>query len=124
MDSNVLLTEAEAIVDRSDSSSTGVWPRAATYLVRQALELALDEYWLRGDPAISTLKDCSMETQLVCLPMFIEPTLAHQVAYVWTALSAACHFHPYELGPTAEELERWRDDVIGLVKVTSLAVPK
>ena len=123
MDPLYLLTEARGIVTRSDSATTGVWPRAATYLVRQALEIALDEYWQRGDSSVATLANCSMETQMACLPEFIEPALARQAAYVWTALSGACHFHPYELGPTAEELDRWLDDVASFVEATSAAVP-
>jgi len=118
-----LLAEARAIITRSDSATTGVWPRAATYLARQALEEAIDEFWRRGDAAIATLNDCSMETQMACLPQFLDPVLARQVGYVWTALSGACHFHPYELGPTAEELDRWLYDVDLVVAATSVATP-
>jgi hypothetical protein len=38
------------------------------------------------------------------------------VAHAWAALSHACHHHPYELSPTAEELERWMDTVEALIR--------
>lgn len=123
MSPTFLLAEARAIVTRSNSATTGVWPRAATYLTRQALEMALDEYWQRGDMAVATLTECTMETQMACLPEFMEPALARQAAFVWTALSGACHFHPYELGPTAEELDRWLDDVSAFIEAAASAIP-
>ena len=43
-------------------------------------------------------------------------TLAHQVAFTYAALSNACHYHPYELAPTAAELGGWIEDVTVLVE--------
>ena len=37
--------------------------------------------------------------------------LARQIAYVWAALSEACHYHAYELAPTAAELAGWFQSV-------------
>ena len=33
--------------------------------------------------------------------------LSARVAHTWAALSNACHYHSYELVPTAGELEGW-----------------
>ena len=40
---------------------------------------------------------------------------ARKVAYVWGALSEACHLHAYELAPTASELGGWIDTAGQLV---------
>jgi hypothetical protein len=41
--------------------------------------------------------------------------LAGRTAHAWAALTHACHYHPYELPPTAEELERWLDAVEAVI---------
>jgi len=38
-------------------------------------------------------------------------------------LSSACHYHPYELAPTAAELTGWIDDVEALVAELGQAAP-
>lgn len=40
---------------------------------------------------------------------------------VWSALSHSCHYHPYDLAPTREELEAWRDAVMEVVDRTERA---
>jgi hypothetical protein len=40
---------------------------------------------------------------------------------VWAALSGACHYHPYDLAPTREELRGWRDVVLEVVERTERA---
>ena len=34
-----------------------------------------------------------------------------RVAHTWASLSNACHYHAYELVPTAEELTGWIETV-------------
>jgi hypothetical protein len=36
-------------------------------------------------------------------------------AYLFAALSHACHYHPYELAPTAAELTGWLDQAAQIV---------
>ena len=57
-----------------------------------------------------------MRSQLACLPWYINPAAATQSTYTWAALSSACHYHSYELAPTAAELTSWIDDVTLLVE--------
>ena len=45
---------------------------------------------------------------------------ASRAAYLLAALSEACHYHPYELAPTATELVSWLDKTAQLV--TQMAV--
>ena len=41
---------------------------------------------------------------LLCLTASVDPDKAAPAAYLSAALSRACHYHPYELAPTAPEL--------------------
>jgi hypothetical protein len=100
-----LLEAARQLIRRHDAATAGLWPRAGALLARQALEEALDAYWnARG----LALGECPMRPQLVCLREYLPDTeLAGRVEHAWSALSRACHHHPYELAPTAGELEGW-----------------
>jgi hypothetical protein len=99
-----LLAAARAIVERPSAATAGLWPRAAALLARQALESALDQLWA-SSPDTGGLAQCTMRTQLTCLPAYLDPATAQEISYVWASLSEACHYHPYELGPTAAELQ-------------------
>jgi hypothetical protein len=101
-----LLAAARQIQERPSAATAGVWPRAAAFLARQALEAALDELW-EADSATRGLSQCTGRSQLACLPSYVDARTARQIAYVWTALSKACHYHAYELAPTAAELTSW-----------------
>jgi hypothetical protein len=105
-----LLAAARDLISRDDAATAGVWPRTAALLARQALEGSIDQVWARR-PDTAGLAERSMRTQLICLPAYINPGLATRAAYVWAALSSACHHHPYELPPTAAELTGWLDEV-------------
>ena len=84
----------------------GLWPRAAAWLARQAIEQSLRDLWqLRKVPGAGS---CSMRTQMLCLGEYLDDgDLVADVRSAWSALSRACHHHPYELGPAAEELRYW-----------------
>jgi hypothetical protein len=105
-----LLAAARDLINRPDAATAGVWPRTAALLARQALEGSIDEVWARRPDTVAVAA-CSMRTQLTCLAAYIDPVLAARAAYVWAALSNACHHHPYELAPTAAELTGWLDEV-------------
>lgn len=109
-----LLAAAREIQERPVAATAGVWPRAAALLARQALETALGELWA-ADSATTGLARCTGRSQLACLPTYLDARTARQIAYVWAALSEACHYHAYELAPTAAELTRWFDAVEDLL---------
>ena len=100
-----LLGHAKGLLSRATPETRGLWPRPAALLARQALEQAVDEYWRsRG----LKLGDCSTTAQLLCLTEYMKDgELAAEAHHVWASLSRACHHHPYDLAPTAGELDRW-----------------
>jgi hypothetical protein len=64
----------------------------------------------------------AMRSQLICLPSYADEPVAKQIAFTYAALSGACHFHPYELAPTAAELSHWIRDVETLLTRLAEAV--
>ena len=109
-----LLAAARALITRPDTMTAGVWPRTAALLARQALEQAISAHW-ETQPDTSCMADCPTRAQLICLPWYIDTATAGQITYTWAVLSSACHYHPYELAPTAAELISWIGDVAELL---------
>lgn len=116
-----LLATARDLIQRPDATVAGVWPRTAALLARRALEAAVDAQWAAvGETA--GMERTAMRSQLICLPSYTDEAVARQIAFAYAALSGACHFHPYELAPTAAELARWIDDVKTLLAQLAEAV--
>lgn len=109
-----LLASARHLIERPDAATVGVWPRTAALLARQALEAAVDAQWAATSETAG-MDQAAMRSQLICLPSYADRAVARQVAFTYAALSGACHFHPYELAPTAAELSRWIADVTTLL---------
>jgi hypothetical protein len=100
-----VLALARDLLLRPEARTAGVWPRASALLGRQALEMALDSFWRERRPGVEA---CSTHAQLLCLREFWpDREEAGRIHHAWTALTRACHHHPYELAPTAAELEAW-----------------
>jgi hypothetical protein len=100
-----VLSLARDLLRRPEARTAGVWPRASALLARQALEMALDDFWRSKRPGVEV---CSTHAQLLCLREFWpDREEAGHIHHAWNALTRACHHHPYELAPTAGELEGW-----------------
>jgi hypothetical protein len=111
-----LLTAARSLVDRPASDTRGLWPRAAVFLARQSLEVALKTYW---SAKAAGVEESSMRAQLLCLGTWVsDEPLARRAHQAWSALSRASHHHPYELTPTRDELNGWFDTVLEVVDAT------
>lgn len=108
MTPGLLLDEVDRLLRTVVKGTRGLWPRTAAFLIRLALEHAVADFWARRVPQ---MRACSMRAQLVCLREYVEGDLAERVHAVWAGLSRACHFHSYELGPTAAELRAWHTEV-------------
>ena len=109
-----LLAAAKGLMQRPDTLITGIWPRAAALLARQALEAAMAELWA-SKPQAAEMSRCTMRSQLLCLTACLDPGTASRAAYLFAALSRACHYHSYELAPTAAELTSWLDQAAHIV---------
>jgi hypothetical protein len=96
---------ARQLLNRASPETAGLWPRAAALLARQALEMAVGDYWtVRTIP----LSSCPTLQQLICLREYCnDAELVGLVHHAWNALSRACHHHPYELAPSTGEIGAW-----------------
>jgi hypothetical protein len=113
-----LLASARQLLDVHSATTDGMWPWACAFLARQALEAAIDEVWA-AHPSAMGLAGSTIRSQLICLPRYLDPGTAREMAYVYAALSEACHYHAYELAPTATELTRWIAAVGRLLTATA-----
>ena len=112
----MLLSAARSLADHPIGDTRGMWPRAAVLLARQALEVAVRTYWSAKTAPVA---EASMRAQFLCLGTWLsnEP-LARRAHQVWSALSRASHYHPYELTPTRDELATWCDTVLDVIDAT------
>ena len=109
-----LLDMAGVLLRRADPATAGLWPRASAILARQALEAGVVRLW---DSRTLDLQACSMRGQLICLRTYLgDADLAARTSHAWSALSRACHHHPYELAPTTDELRGWLSVVGELIQ--------
>jgi hypothetical protein len=95
------------LIRRPDVPFDGIWPRAAALPARQALETAMGELWASSRRAAG-MSGCPCARRM-CLTAYLDPGPASRAVYLLAALSQACHYHPYELPPTAAELTGWLD---------------
>jgi len=100
-----LLDAADTILR---SGGRGPWSRTTAFLLRKALESCMHDFWHRAQPGVER---CRMRTQVLCLTRYVDESIARRVSGAWAALSAACHYHGYELDPTAGELRSLHDEV-------------
>ncbi len=85
------------------------WPKACACLIRLALELAVEQYWLATSPPVATCT--AQRTRLLMLHRRSGQELARRVAFAWNTLSTATHHHCYDTAPTAGELRRLHTEV-------------
>src|SRR5215469_2152999 len=107
-----LLAQADRLLTAVVPGTRGRWPRACAWLIRLALEQALDEYWSRVLPEAV---NCGVRPQLLMLPQYAGSITAAQAAEAWYGLARATHHHAYDLAPTAAELRRWHELVRAVV---------
>jgi hypothetical protein len=102
------------LLQYADPYTAGLWPRAAALLARQSLEQALHDFWARTAPGTEV---CSMRAQLSCLGRYTRGETAEQASFLYGVLSEACHHHPYDLAPSATELQTWLSELDEMLTV-------
>jgi hypothetical protein len=106
-DAETLLAAARAVLAGDTSIPPARWTRSAALLARRALEAlvtaAIADYASRlaAQPVGGS---ATMRSKLVCLRVAGGSTAAAQAEWAWSALSAACHHHAYQLSPIAAEV--------------------
>jgi hypothetical protein len=108
------LGAADRLLRERVPGTIGLWPRACAWLLRLALETALHDLWTDRHTAVAST---SARAQLLNLNHLLDAQTAARAEHLWACLSRACHYHPYELSPTATELRRWHEEVRAVVLV-------
>ncbi len=106
------LAVADRLLQDPGLMAPGVWPRACTWLIRLALEHAVDDFWAARRPEVA---EASRRAQLLTLTRTVDADLGRRGTELWHVLSRAAHHHAYELAPTATELREWHGEVGGVV---------
>ncbi|PWU52341.1 hypothetical protein DLJ47_19080 [Micromonospora sp. S4605] len=107
------LDAADKLLTSVVRGTRGAWPRACAWLLRLALEAAMDDYWRRSRPEVASMR--ARSPQFLILDRDAGRQVAARAGYAWAALSRAGHHHCYELGLTAGELRRLRDTVATVI---------
>lgn len=77
----------------------GARARAAAVLLRMALDLALEAYWLRVTPSMTRIG----KHRMLCLEWYAGHDTARRCRAAWAALSATCHYRNHDLPPSSAE---------------------
>jgi hypothetical protein len=94
-----LLRLARAVLD-APAVEGPVAVRTAALLGRMALEAEIAH---RLTVAFPTVAGASTRAQLLCLRS-VDERFGADASHLHATLSSACHHHPYELGPSGDEL--------------------
>ncbi|MCM6775757.1 hypothetical protein NDR87_18060 [Nocardia sp. CDC159] len=106
------LAAADELLRGTVTDAGGLWSRATVWLLRIAVEQAVDRLWSQVAPPLAR---CSMRAQLLALEPYVGPATAARIAAQWATLSRAGHHHDYELPPTLVELRGWYEETVRLI---------
>ncbi len=106
------LAAADELLRGTVTDAGGLWSRATVWLLRIAIEQAIDQLWWQVAPPLAR---CSMRAQLLALEPYTGPPTAGRIAALWATLSRAGHHHDYELPPALIELRGWYDETVRLI---------
>lgn len=116
-----LLERTERLMTERGARLGRAKPRAVAVLMRRTLETALAEFLAHAAPGCDRAPFTSR--LLVMRHRHPDPGLAAEVAWTWSALSAATHHQGYELNPSSTVLAAWLATVRRFV-TTGIQTPK
>ncbi|MEO6088263.1 MAG: hypothetical protein ABIQ18_34635 [Umezawaea sp.] len=91
--------------------TSGIWPKCCAWLLRTALERSVAAlHRAHHEPSIS------MRTDLLTLPLYVDPPLAHHTARLWGTLSVVANHTDYAQAPTVAELRAWHTEASEVTK--------
>ncbi|MEO3978383.1 hypothetical protein [Streptomyces sp. CAU 1734] len=108
----LLLTADRMLSDPGVGATAAGRHRGASLALRTALEIAVDRTL---EAAVPGLADITTRAKMLCLRCYTAATTARRANAVWSHLCLGCHYHQYEIGPTEDQVRRWRADVGELV---------
>lgn len=109
-----LLLTADRLLDGLAVATPVGRHRGAALALRTALEIAVDHTL---DAAVTGLAGTTMRAKMLCLRCYTAEETARRARAVWSHLCLGCHYHQYEIGPTADQVRTWQTEVGELVAV-------
>ncbi|AZK95539.1 MULTISPECIES: hypothetical protein [Streptomyces] len=103
----LLLATADRLLTDPPAAMAAGRFRGAAFALRTALEIAVSDALLAATPAVRAR---STRAKLLCLRCCTEAETARRAKAVWKLLCLGCHYHHYEIGPTASQLALWRSE--------------
>ncbi|GAA4243264.1 hypothetical protein [Dactylosporangium darangshiense] len=104
---------------RAAGPAMGGSARGCAWLLRIALECAIDEYWRQANPPVEGCR--SRRAQFLLLRRYVGAVTARRVRCAWTELSRAGHHHCFDLAPSAGQLAALTQEVASLVSTLATA---
>ena len=100
-----ILASARAVLAGTASVPPAQATRTAALLGRVALERVVTDDCSR----IGLGSRPTMRAKLICVRVLVDAERGQLAAVAWAGLSNACHYHAYELAPTANEVAHLLD---------------
>ncbi|MGW5571468.1 hypothetical protein ACWEVD_09735 [Nocardia thailandica] len=100
------LRTADRLITDASSDVGGMWPRAAAWMLRIAMEQAIRELWRAVSPQMSRV---TVRAQLLVLPKYLGEEAAAEARLLWSELSSTAHHNDFALAPAVQELRRWQE---------------
>jgi len=88
--------------------------RGAAFALRAALESAVADS-LAANAAPRAIREGPMRSGFLWLRTCAEAGVVRRAKAVWSLLCLGCHYHQYEIGPTADQVRVWRTEVAAVV---------
>ncbi len=107
-----LLRTADLLLAGALVSTPAVRSRGASFALRTALEIAIDQTLDRALPGLSRT---SMRARLLCLHSYTAPTTARRASAAWHHICLGCHYHQYEIGPSLAQVDAWRHEIATVI---------
>lgn len=116
---NSRLRTADKLITGAGSDVGGMWPRAAAWMLRIAMEQAIRELWRAVSPQMERV---TVRAQLLVLPKYIGEEAAAEARLLWSELSTTAHHNDFELAPAVQELRRWQEAAQRVTSAVDMAI--
>ena len=115
------LRTADQLISDASADLGGMWPRAAAWMLRIAMEQAIRELWHAVSPQMGRV---TVRAQLLVLPKYLGEDAAAEARLLWSELSTTAHHHDFALAPAVQELRRWQGAAHRVAAAVDAAIAK
>ena len=107
-----LATAEQLTHDDASSTPPALCFRGAAFALRAALEAAVAAALSAASVDVTA---GGARARFLGLRVCVDASTARRAKALWGALSLACHYHQYELGPSKEQVRSWHAEVVAVL---------